>query len=73
MQRMISGHAGWFCWLCWIGFLGIFGSYANILAFYANSGECLRCVLTTLDGWLKLLYSYNYYASLLSMEDMLAA
>jgi hypothetical protein len=70
---MISGHAGWFCWLCWIGFLGIFGSYANILVFYADSAECLRCVLPTLDGWLKLLDSYTDYASLLSMEDMLAA
>jgi hypothetical protein len=73
MQRMIFGHAGWFCWLFWIGFLGIFGSYSNILAFYADTGECLMCVLATLDGWLKLLYSYTDYVSLLYMEDMLAA
>jgi hypothetical protein len=70
---MIFGHAGWFCWLCCIGFWGIFGSYANILAFYADSAECLRCVLATLDGWLKLLDIYIDYASFLSMEDMLSA
>jgi hypothetical protein len=73
MQLMISGHAGWFFWLCSIGFLGIFGSYANILAFYADSAECRRCLLATLDVWLKLLDSYTVYASLLSREDMLAA
>jgi hypothetical protein len=70
---MLALFAGYFDWLCWISWLDIFGSYANILAFHADNAECLRCVLATPNGWLRFLDSYTAYASLMSMEVVLAA
>jgi len=64
-----SGYAGLIIllatpiyWLVMLTMLNVYGVYTGTLA-----------MLATLDGWLKLLDSYTDYASLLSMEDMLAA